>query len=274
MRKLLFISIAFLATIFVACNKDDNIITLEGGTPPVLTASRTGTIPLLFVEQGQEALVLSWTHPKYRFTTGVSSQNVTYQIEFDTTGANFTNPKKKVISVSGDLSKSFTQGDLNDILLNGLELKAGMPHNIEVRVKSFMANNSAMLVSNVIKFIMNPYAIPPKVTPPASNKLFIVGGATPGGWANPVPVPSQEFTKVSDTQYEITIPLTSGQSYLLLPVNGDWGTKYGALGSNNSNNPLADDFKTGGGDLLAPTISGTYKIQVNFQTGKYQLTKL
>jgi hypothetical protein len=40
------------------------------------------------------------------------------------------------------------------------------------------------------------------------------------------------------------------------------------------NNPLGDDFKIGGGDLIAPAASGTYKIEVNFQTGKFKLTKL
>jgi hypothetical protein len=104
--------------------------------------------------------------------------------------------------------------------------------------------------------------------------LYIVGSATPGGWNNPVPVPNQEFVQKSPTLYEITVPIIGGNSYLLLPVNGDWGAKYGGLGANNSNNPNEDDFKAGGGDLLAPTTSGNYKIEVDFQKGKFKLTKL
>jgi hypothetical protein len=103
--------------------------------------------------------------------------------------------------------------------------------------------------------------------------LFIVGSATPGDWNNPVPVPSQEFTKVSPTLYQITIPLTGGGSYLFLQVNGQW-VKYGFTGPGNSNNPDGDDFMPEGGDFIAPAASGNYKIEVNFQTGKFKLTKL
>ncbi|MEK7199408.1 MAG: hypothetical protein AAB212_05760, partial [Bacteroidota bacterium] len=69
------------------------------------------------------------------------------------------------------------------------------------------------------------------------------------------------------------IALSGGNSYLFLPVNGDWGAKYGAIGANNSNNPDGDDFKPGGGDMLAPAVSGNYKISVDFQRGKFTVTK-
>jgi hypothetical protein len=126
----------------------------------------------------------------------------------------------------------------------------------------------------VLKYTVTPYALPPKIAPPTSQKLFIVGGATPGGWNNPVPVPTQEFKKISETIYEISVSLKSGESYLLLPVNGSWDVKYGALGGNNSNNPMEDDFRMGGGDLIAPPTTGTYKITVDFQRGKFSLTKI
>jgi hypothetical protein len=271
--KLLFLSVVVF--LFSACEKDENKIYLEGGTAPVLTSSTTGTtLQLSFANKDMPAMVLNWTNPDYRFTTGVSSQNVTYQIEIDTVGANFTNPAKKTIAVSNSLSQSFTQNEFNDILLNQLNLKAGMAHNVEIRVTSTLANSSAKLTSNVLKYTVTPYALPPKIAPPTSQKLFIVGGATPGGWNNPVPVPTQEFKKISETIYEISVSLKSGESYLLLPVNGSWDVKYGANGGNNSNNPIEDDFKMGGGDLIAPPTTGTYKITVDFQRGKFSLTKI
>ncbi len=274
-RYLKFLSAVLAIVIFAGCEKDENKIMYEGGTPPALTANKSGTIALAFVNQDQEAVRLMWTNPEYKFTTGINSQDVNYQVEIDTTGANFTNPNKKVISVSKDLSLTMTQGELNDYLLNELVLLPGMPHNIEMRVSSFLGSNAVKLTSNVLKFVVTPYAIPPKVPPPASGQLFIVGSATPGGWNNPVPVPSQEFTKISNTLYEIaSINISAGGSYLFLPVNGDWSAKYGALGANNTNNPNGDDFKPGGGDMLAPSVAGNYKIQVDFQRGKFTLTKL
>jgi hypothetical protein len=263
-----------IATIIVSCKKDENRIYFEGGTPPALSSSITGNISLSFVNKDNVALKLMWTDPDYKFTTGLSSQDVTYLIEIDTTGASFTNPKRQTVSVSKEMSKTFTQGELNDFLLNQLQLVPGMSHNIEMRVKSTLTNNNAILNSNVLKFTVTPFPIPPKVAPPTTNKLYIVGSATNGDWNNPVPVPSQEFTKISNTLYEITLPLKGGAFYLLLPLNGDWGTKYGALGGNGSNNPNGDDFRMGGGDLIAPAVTGTYKISVDFQRGKYAVTKI
>lgn len=256
-----------------ACKKEENRISFEGGTPPVLTANRTTTIPLSFATKNEPGLTLFWTNPDYKFTTGPSSQNVTYQIEFDTTGANFTNPLKRTISISNDLSKAFTQSEFNDLLLNGLELKAGQPHAVEIRIKSLLNGNAAALSSNVLKFNVTPYAIPPKVEPYTGN-VFIVGDATNGGWNNPVPEPAQKMNQISPTVFEITMPLIAGKSYLFLPENGSWSRKYGFDGPNNSNNTDGGDFKREGGDVKAPAVSGNYKIELNFQTGKFKVTKV
>lgn len=266
--------ITALATLFVACKKDEKKVVYEGGTAPVLTANKS-TITLGFVTKDNEAITFSWSNPNYNFNTGLNSQNVTYVLEIDTAGANFSNPKKKQVSVANELSKAITQGEFNDYLLNQLELASGIPHNIEVRLSASIVGNAATkLYSNVFAYTVTPYSIPPKVAPPASGELFIVGNATPGDWNNPVPVPSQKFTQVSPTLYEITIPIIAGNSYLFLPVNGSWSAKYGFDGSNNNNDPLGDNLKFGGGDMKAPSDGGNYKIEVNFQTGKFKLTKL
>ncbi|HMK19390.1 MAG TPA: SusE domain-containing protein [Chitinophagaceae bacterium] len=115
------------------------------------------------------------------------------------------------------------------------------------------------------KFTVTPY------TGTLASSLFIVGNATPGGdatgWNNPVPVPSQQFTRVNSSLFELTIPLIANKSYLLLPANGSWDHKYGGLGGNNSNNVLGDELKYDGSDLKAPTENATYKISINFASG-------
>jgi hypothetical protein len=143
---------------------------------------------------------------------------------------------------------------------------------MDVRLITSYANNNERITANTVKIKMTPYKIPPKVALPASGKLFIVGGATVGGWNNPVPTPSQELTRIDETTWGGIFDLTGGGSYLLLPVNGDWGAKFGANGSNNSNNPLGDVFIAGGGDMLAPATTGTYKIIVDFQSGRFTVT--
>jgi hypothetical protein len=274
--KLFFLSL--LLFIFCSCEKDENKIYLEEGIPPVLISSVSITIPLSFANADKDALKLSWTNPNYKFTTGVSSQNVNYLIEIDTTGANFTNPKRKTLAIANGLNKTITQGELNDYLLNTLELKAAMPHNIEMRVTSSLNVNSVVLPSNVLKFVVTPYAIPPKVDPPASGKLFITGGATPASWqcgCGEAELLSQKFMQMSPTLYVLpSINLKGGESFLFLPVYGSWSDKYGFTGSGNANNVDGDEFKRGGNDLKAPGTTGNYKIEVNFQTGRYTLTKL
>lgn len=277
LSKILMLTVV-VTTLFTACKKDDNQLLFQGGTNPVLSANRANnsTIPMAFADKDKEAIKFMWTNPDYKFNTGLSSQDVNYRIEIDTAGSNFTNPNRRLVSVSQDLSKMMTQGELNDIMLNNMGLTALKTYTLDVRVRANLVNNSTVpeLVSNIMKFTVRPFAIPPKVDPPTSGELFLVGSASPGGWSNPVPSPSQKFTQVSPTLYELTVNITGGGSYLFLPVNGSWSDKYGFDGSNNANNVDADNLRRGGGDMLAPAASGNYKIVVDFQRGRFTLTKL
>ena len=115
----------FFTAIFFSCKKNISMIAYQGGTAPVISANKTGTIPLSFANRDNEAITLAWTNPAYKFSTGLSSQDVFYNVEIDTTGANFTNPKRQTVSVSKEMSKTFTQGELNDFLLNQLQLVPG-----------------------------------------------------------------------------------------------------------------------------------------------------
>jgi starch-binding outer membrane protein SusE/F len=269
------VSALFVIIVFASCKKDEHKVYFEGGTAPTLSGTATGTIPLAFASKDQRAIKLSWTNPDYQFTTGISSHDVSYQIEIDTTGSNFTNKDRKIISLSSDLSIDITQNDFNDYLLNQLQLKPAMPHNMEIRLKSSLDNGSSPLYSNILRYTVTPYAIPPKVTPPASGKLYITGSATAGNWmsgGDPELV-SQKFTQISSTLYEITVALIGGQSYTFVPVYGDWNNKYSIAVKNDPNEVNGGDFQVGGQDILAPAASGTYKITVDFQRGKFSVVK-
>jgi hypothetical protein len=71
-----------------SCEKEENKVYLEGGTDPVLTAS-TNAVSLTPGTETQPGITFNWTNPDYVFTTGVSSQDVTYTIEMDTLGSQF-----------------------------------------------------------------------------------------------------------------------------------------------------------------------------------------
>lgn len=277
--KLLFLS-AFTWLMFglSSCDKDEHKVFYEGGTPPQLSGSLPSgaVLPMSYTTSNEEAVKLMWTNPNYQFNTGVSSHDVTYYIDIDTAGSQFTNPSMQTLSVSKDLSKSFTQAELNGYLLNQLQLAVSMPHTIEMRVRSVLRNNTVPLVSNVLQYVVTPYAIPPKITPPASGTLYITGSATAGGWmgSGDPELLSQKFTQVSPTLYEITIDLIGNGSYTFVPVYGDWSKKYSIKVKNDPALIYGGDFQEGGEDILAPPVSGTYKITVDFQRGKFIVTKL
>jgi len=208
-------------------------------------------------------ITFSWTNPKYANSDSLTNK---YVLELDSTGRNFSQSVKWTIS--GVTSKSFTAKALNDVLL-GLGFKFNVAYDIDVRVTSSYANNNDMKVSNVVKVNVKPYKINPKITPPSN--LYIVGGATAGGWNNPVPTPTQEFAKIDETTFMGIFDLNGGE-YLVLPVNGDWSQKYAV--PNNGVPGIADggDFKyynSGGDNFKAPTAAGKYLITMDFQLGKF-----
>jgi hypothetical protein len=120
------------------------------------------------------------------------------------------------------------------------------------------------------KFSITPY------TSTLPDNLFMVGDATPGGWNNPVPTPSQQFTRLNSVEFTLTLNnINGGKEYLLLPVNGDWSNKYAV-----DNNSVAG-FSAGGSfgynlgqNFPSPAANGNYKIDVNFATLKFKTTKL
>ena len=263
------IAVMLMLACATACKKDDRQIVYQGGTAPVLTVSAGAQVK--YADTGKTAVTLAWTNPNYQFNTGVSSLDVSYNVQIDTTSA-FSSANKKVISVSKDLSYSLLVQDLNDIMLNQLMLDTNVTYTLYMRVVSNLTNNSAQLVSNTVQLVSTPYAIPPKVAPPASGELYLVGSATAGGWGNPVPVPTQQFTQVNKTLYQLTVSLIGGQEYLFLPVNGDWSHKYAvpnkAVNGLNSGGDFGLDLKD---NFPGPSASGMYKITVNFQTGRFSV---
>ena len=271
-RLSIYFLLGVLLTSLWSCEKEENRVYFEGGTAPTLTVNNAAPV-LRFEDSDKEAIRFNWTNPDYKFTTGISSQDVNYIIEIDTAGANFSRPSKASVSVNRELSRSFTVTQLNDILQNTMLLAAGKEHALEVRVRASIGNTATEVYSNTLPIRATPYALPPKVSPPSTGALFIVGNATPGGWTNPVPVPSQQFTRVSETLYEITIAMVGGGAYLLIPTNGQWA-KYSV--NDNTIPGIAeggDFFREGGKDIPGPAAAGTYKITVDFQRGKFTVVK-
>ncbi len=272
--KLLFGTV-FTAAIILSCKKDENKVYFEGGTNPVLTASSTANLFLDSTKKNSVALTFNWTNPNYKLNTGISSQTVTYILQVDTTGANFSNPNIQETSISADLSVAFTVKQINTFL-NKLLMARDVPHNIEFRVKSTI-NGAVPLFSNVVKIVITPYldvAVPlPPPTPPATiGDLYITGDGTPSSWTNNPPS-TQKCTRLSLTEYTVTMNFTPGKYYKFLSTLNQWQPQYGGKEANGG------DFSAnmgGGSDpdaIPTPSVSGSYKITLNFITGKYTVVK-
>lgn len=123
----------------------------------------------------------------------------------------------------------------------------------------------------IVDFLKGTYTLTAGNPNNVPSSLYIVGDATNGGWSNPVPVPSQQFTRTSNGEFTITVALTAGKSYLFLPLNGDWGHKYGGAGKTGGT--ILYDNAVPGSNTPAPDASGTYKIYVNFFSKQYTVTQ-
>jgi len=271
--KYLFGLVAVIA-VFTSCKKDENRITLEGGTAPALSASSTTPMTLVLGNANNFALRFNWTNPNYRLTSGLSSQDVNYTLEIDTAGANFTNPKKQEISVAKDLTTSFTVKELNTVMTK-LEVLEDMPHNIEFRLKASLPGGSAVLYSNVIRMMITPY-LDVVVPIPGAGNLWMTGDAASSGWSNPLGAPhvtSQKFTKVSNTLYELIVALPGGGNYKLIQENGQWGSQYHMLAGGTW---AGGQFEKRDADpaFPGPPTAGNYKITVNFKTGIFTVVRL
>ncbi len=271
--KKLFACLILSAVVLVSCKKEIATITYLGGTSPVLTATSLTPLVMTKADENKTWATFTWTNPNYQMSTGLSSQDVSYTIQFDSTGSNFSNPNIQEIVVAKDLSRGVTIKEINTAMAK-LGLMENLPHNVEIRIKTNLTNSSATLYSNVLKSVITNY-LDVAVPLPSSGDLFLVGDATAGGWNNPVPVPSQKFTKTNTTTYEITVALTGGKEYLILPVNGDWGHKYAVPNKSLSGLNTGGDFGYDKSDNFpGPSVTGNYKIVVDFKLGRFSVTKL
>jgi len=279
-NKSLLIALSSLI-LLAACKKEGTNVVFKGGTAPVLTASVSDSIPLNSAIANNQAIAFSWTNPNYNFSNGISSLNVTYNLEFDTVGANFSSPNMRTVQISPNLSTSFTVAQLNSLIANGLQLAFGQSHNIQVRVVSLIAPytsgspNAGSLISNVLNYTVTPFAPPPVVDPPSSGTLYITGSATALGWmvgGTPSSVAGQQLTQVTPLLYKITLPLIGGQQFLVVPVAGDWSNKYAT--ANAASLPTGGTFAyNASNNFNGPAASGTYTVTFNFQTGIYTITQ-
>jgi hypothetical protein len=262
----LFLLIMIIAALN-SCKKEKDLPFYGNGSAPLLSAS-AATIAPTPADSLSDALTLTWTNPEY----AIDSSNLKFVVQIDSASGDFEDPWSRVIT--GALSTTFTAKELNDILLS-YGFAFGVPYDVKIRVLSSYANNNEQLASNTLTIQMTPYKVPPKVLPPSSGRLYLVGDATAGGWNNPVPAAAQELTMIDSLTYVDTVFMNGGKQYLLLPVNGDWTHKYAVADNSLPGLSNGGDFGYDFNDNFpGPATTGMYSIFVDFQQGTFTLTKI
>jgi len=114
----------------------------------------------------------------------------------------------------------------------------------------------------VVDFQHGIYTITPYTSTFPTN-LYIVGDATPDSWNNSNPPVNPVFKQLNAAQFQLTMPLIGGKSFLMLPVAGSWTNKYAVANSSvpSSGGSFGYNLST---NFNAPATSGTYTITANF----------
>jgi hypothetical protein len=270
LNKLIFILAGMV--IFISCKKDLPEAVLSPGSfssGNALAASSTS----LTLDSANAANTqgVSFTWPAVNYGAKVV---VSYTLQIDSINDNFVKPLN--ISLANGLSKSYTVADLNKLALS-LGINAGDTGQLQARVIANVGQSTGSpstvpaVYSNVVVLTIVPYSLVPQPIYPVPANLFLVGSATAGGWNNPVPVPTQQFTQIDPNTFGIVTQLTGGQQFLLLPVNGDWSHKYAV--SSSSSDPAGGPFvPDAANNMTGPVTSGLYKIIVDFVKGTYTIT--
>jgi hypothetical protein len=289
MKKIINLFLISALIFAYSCTKQETVAYYTGGTAPVITGNANSggsVINLNATDSATTAILLSWTNPNYTFNYGVSSINVGYLVEIDTSGSNFTNPQRAQIGISQSTNLALPESVINAYLTNQMGLDTSLAHSLQIRVLAYMVTSGPgadTMTSNVLDYTAKPYFPPPTVAPPSSypdnpnGDLYIVGSAVDAtnGWNNPVwNTALQHFTQITPTDYQLTIPLIGDGEYKLIGVNGSWNDQWSIQNEQNSGDPstLSYTLYFNGANVRAPLQSGTYLIDVDFQHGKVTLT--
>jgi len=255
----------FAVVLFMtACNKVSDLPKYESGNTPVLSASNNVIAPAS-ADSNNVVLTLNWTDPGF----ATSPANCKYQIQVDSSGRNFS--KAVTRELFGKLTTAFAAKELNAILI-GFGLAYNTAYDVDIRLIASYSNNNDRKISNVVKVNYKTYLTPPKVTPPASGKLYITGSASTFNWTNPsVMEPARTFGQLSNTSWGAVFYMNAGGLYKVLQTPGDWSSQFRMV---NGGTALAGSFIQEDADpaFLSPAPSGWYRFFFDFQSGTYRVS--
>lgn len=245
LNKLILLLVAPL--LFVACNDDDPVLTVLNPNASVDVSLSTSNVILDPNMADMEALVVSWAQPDFGYDAAAS-----YSILFDNAGGDFS--EAIAVSTGQDLSKSFTTGQLNGILLN-LGFEQDVPADVAIRVVAGLGDyNSIESISSTLNATAYEDLLDQSTT-------WGVVGSGANDWGATPDLPF--YTTGTDGVLVAYVTLIDGE--IKFRENNDWTLNYG-------DNDFDGTLEEGGANI--PVTAGSYEIIMNLNNLTYTMAPL
>jgi hypothetical protein len=202
--------VLLLSVVIISCDRELDAPKI----PPLETGELTASSSDVVIDNDNpynEAVTFSWTAAK--------NSHIVYKLVLS------AGDKSDTVDVSTEVSKKFSNVELNNILLDELLLEIGVESNVNVTVYSKVVdieNNNKTAESNTLTISVTPdNKVEP---PPAYSKLWIVGNATPNGWniGDPNVMVNDPL---NNYQFKYNEVMNAGE--FKIPVTtGNWGADY------------------------------------------------
>ena len=195
--------------IFFGCKKTENFTPTTNNAPLAITASDSTSLVLNEANRDATALTLNWTTG----TNNKTSASITYVLQLDKKGNNFSHPITNNIG-KAVYSVNYTNGSLNALLSANWSAPADTIFALEARVYTivgdgnFKGDTSAPITINVMRY------------KPVSTTLYIIGSATATGW---------DATTADSLTPDATIPGEFHYSGTLTPGEFKFITTHGSF---------------------------------------------
>jgi hypothetical protein len=229
--------------LLVACDEDGTRLQLKENISANQISELSSADYVLQAENADQVFeTFNWTKVDFGYPA-----SVTYLLQLDRAGNNFASPVE--VATTDTITASVTVAEMNDILLD-LGLPANDKSEVEMRVRSSIADNVEPVYSDVKRFSVTPY---PTEAPP----VYMIGAAT-GGWDLAKAV---QVNSIGQNKYETIAQFTNGGNFRFFATPSwdaeqyNWSTFQG--GTLNANLQNAGDND---GNFLFTGPTGWYKI--------------
>jgi hypothetical protein len=242
--KLAFGALAFSLLSLTACEKDEVRTVIQPGAAPTVTSSAKTNLELLQPNSANNAVTYSWTP----VTFGYASTAVTYSLQFDKKGGDFSSPV--AFDAGTATTKTLTVADLNSVYQSkGLVSAATTPvaTAVDMRVVASVGAAAPTVVSATTSVSATPYAF---CEQPAAARAWTIIGPAGVNWDTDVKL---QYDCASKT-YTYTGPLKADK--FKFRYGGQWkdGLDLGGTWSATGGN-----LAQGSPDIAVPA-AGTYTI--------------